>query len=91
MSDAVFTTLIHSKLCAFVFIPDSRINSSSKRLAICASGIPYIVLYNSGCSQHQHHVCRGYLVHSSCFCVYKVEVWYPNFLHYTASKRDCLI
>ena len=91
ISDAVFTTLIHSKLCAFVFIPDSRINSSSKRLDICASGINYIVLYNPGCSQLQHHIWRGYSVHSSCFRVYKVGVWNPNFLHYTANKRDCLI
>ena len=61
MSDAVFKTLINSKMCVFVFIPDSRINSFYKRLAICASGIPYIELYNPGWPQHQHHIWRGVL------------------------------
>ena len=88
MSDAVFITLINSKMCMFVFIPDSRINSLSKRISICVSDIPYIVLYNPGWPQYEHHIWRGYSVHSSCFRVYKVGVWHPNFVHFPACKRD---
>ena len=91
MSDAVFTTPINSKMCAFVFIPDSTIDSLSERLPICSSGIPYIARYNPGWPQHQHHIWRGHTMHSSCFRVYKVGVWYPNFIHFPACKRDCLI
>lgn len=77
----------------FFFIPGATMMRLTKRLgfSLFASGIPYIVLYNSGWSQHQHHIGRGYPVHVSCLRVYKVGVWYPNFLHNPACKRNRLI
>ena len=59
------------------FISGSTMMPLTKRLgfSLFASGIPYIVLYNPGWSQHQHHIGRGYPVHVSCLRVYKVGVW----------------
>ena len=72
---AVYTTLINSKMCVFSSLLNLRWYVLLYALFFYVSDKPCIVLHNPGWCQHQHHIRRGYSVHTSCLCVHKVGVW----------------